>query len=170
MVLTIHPDDPDIQKLTSHGLGSRASRHGAHSWEMYRDCTSHALAANSPALRRVCGNALRMVQRPLGMLSGGFRQPVILCRRPDFEDLLPTGKGLFEFTIMDEAVEAIRAVRADYPLHSAAARQMAPRAFRFGQNPAPVACRGGSRVMTASGFGGQDWASPRPPIPAKRPD
>lgn len=39
--------------------------------------------------------------------------------------LVAEGKGLFVFTIMDEAVEAIRAARADYPLHSAAARQIA---------------------------------------------
>ena len=51
-------------------------------------------------------------------------RPVIL-QSTGFEDLLPTGKGLFAFTTMEEAVEAIRAVLADYPLHSAAARQIA---------------------------------------------
>jgi hypothetical protein len=52
-------------------------------------------------------------------------RPVIL-RATGFGDFLPTGKA---FTIMDEAVEAIRAVRADYPLHSAAARQIALQHF-----------------------------------------
>ncbi|HET9524362.1 MAG TPA: hypothetical protein VFO90_09020, partial [Terrimicrobiaceae bacterium] len=45
------------------------------------------------------------------------------------EDLLPTGKGLFSVRTVEEAAEAIRAIRADYPAHSAAAKALAREYF-----------------------------------------
>lgn len=41
----------------------------------------------------------------------------------------PTGKGLFAFSTMDEAVRAIEAIHADYPAHCSAARQLAEDIF-----------------------------------------
>ena len=42
-----------------------------------------------------------------------------------FSDVLPTGEGLFAFTTAEEAVEAIRAINADYPRHAKAAKAIA---------------------------------------------
>jgi glycosyltransferase involved in cell wall biosynthesis len=42
-----------------------------------------------------------------------------------FNDLYPTGEGLFAFATHDEAGAAIGAVASDYPRHSRAARELA---------------------------------------------
>jgi hypothetical protein len=47
-----------------------------------------------------------------------------------FGRVLPTGEGLFAFSTMEEAVEAIETVRHDYPRHSRAAREIAREYFR----------------------------------------
>src|SRR5262249_51184143 len=46
-----------------------------------------------------------------------------------FENLLPTGLGLFAVATVEEAAEAIRAIRRDYPRHAAAARGLAREFF-----------------------------------------
>lgn len=43
---------------------------------------------------------------------------------------LPTGEGLFAFETLDDALAAFEAVRADYPRHAAAARQIAEHYLR----------------------------------------
>jgi hypothetical protein len=42
---------------------------------------------------------------------------------------LPSGEGMFRFQTMDEAVEALARVNADYPRHSRAAREVAETYF-----------------------------------------
>jgi hypothetical protein len=42
-----------------------------------------------------------------------------------FSSHLPVGRGLLAFQTLDEAVEAVGAVRSDYPLHARAARAVA---------------------------------------------
>src|SRR4029450_12858848 len=42
-----------------------------------------------------------------------------------FGKFTPTGDGLFAYSTMDEAVEALARVNADYPHHSAGARRVA---------------------------------------------
>jgi len=55
-------------------------------------------------------------------------RPVVL-QETGFKDLLPTGKGLFSVTTVEEAADAIGAIRSDYALHSAAAREIAQEHF-----------------------------------------
>src|SRR5262249_38177037 len=55
-------------------------------------------------------------------------RPVIL-QSTGFEDLLPTGKGLFAVRTVEEAAEAVKVVRRDYASHSAAARAIAQEHF-----------------------------------------
>ena len=55
-------------------------------------------------------------------------RPVVL-QNTGFADVLPTGKGLFTFESVEEAAEAIRAIRSDYALHSKAAREIAKEYF-----------------------------------------
>lgn len=51
-------------------------------------------------------------------------RPVVL-QATGFEDVLPTGEGLFAVGTVEEAAEAIHTLRADYARHSRAARELA---------------------------------------------
>ena len=51
-------------------------------------------------------------------------RPVVV-QDTGFSDVLPTGEGLLAFTTTEQAVEAIRAITADYPRHARAARAVA---------------------------------------------
>ena len=42
-----------------------------------------------------------------------------------FADALPTGEGLFSVSTVEEAAEAILAIRSEYARHAAAARELA---------------------------------------------
>jgi hypothetical protein len=53
-----------------------------------------------------------------------------------FSEVLPTGEGILAFNSMEESVEAVREVRADYERHAAAASELAAEYF------------GASRVLT----------------------
>ncbi len=55
-------------------------------------------------------------------------RPVVI-QETGMSSVLPTGKGLLTFRNIDEAVVAIREVRADYAAHCAAARQIAAEHF-----------------------------------------
>jgi hypothetical protein len=46
---------------------------------------------------------------------------------------LPNGEGMFRFTTMEEAVDALAAVNADYPRHCRAAREIAETLFDAGR-------------------------------------
>ena len=59
-------------------------------------------------------------------------RPVVM-QATGFEDLLPTGRGLFAVNNAEEAAEAIKAIRADYHAHSAAARRIAEEHFDSGR-------------------------------------
>lgn len=55
-------------------------------------------------------------------------RPVVV-QDTGFSEIVPAGKGLFAFTNLDEAAEAIRAVEADYPSQCRAARAVAAEHF-----------------------------------------
>ena len=50
-----------------------------------------------------------------------------------FAKFVPTGEGLFAYSTLEEAVDALARMNADYPRHGAAARQIA--AEYFGARP-----------------------------------
>jgi len=54
----------------------------------------------------------------------GAGRPVV-TQDTGFSDVLPTGEGLFGFSTPEEAVEAIRAINADYTRHAKAAKAIA---------------------------------------------
>jgi glycosyltransferase involved in cell wall biosynthesis len=58
----------------------------------------------------------------------GAGRPVV-TQRTGFEKFIPTGEGLLGFDTPDEAVDAIRAINADYPRHARAAREVAAEYF-----------------------------------------
>jgi hypothetical protein len=66
-------------------------------------------------------------ERDAGYLAAG--RPVV-AQSTGFEDVLPTGEGLFAFTTLEEAVAAIEAIESDYDRHSRAARDIAETYFR----------------------------------------
>jgi hypothetical protein len=49
----------------------------------------------------------------------------VVLQATGFEDVLPTGAGLFAVSDVEEAARAVRQIRADYPRHSRAAREIA---------------------------------------------
>jgi hypothetical protein len=53
----------------------------------------------------------------------------VVVQDTGFATALPTGAGLLPFATFPEAADAVRAVVADWPLHSAAARRIAERHF-----------------------------------------
>jgi hypothetical protein len=53
----------------------------------------------------------------------------VVTQDTGFSDLLPTGTGLFAFSVIEDAVEAIEAINADYATHSRAAADLAREYF-----------------------------------------
>jgi hypothetical protein len=53
----------------------------------------------------------------------------VVTQRTGFEKFIPIGEGLLGFDTPDEAVDAIRAINADYPRHARAAREIAAEYF-----------------------------------------
>jgi glycosyltransferase involved in cell wall biosynthesis len=51
-------------------------------------------------------------------------RPVVV-QDTGFTDLVPAGRGLFAFAGVEDAARAIAAVEKDYPVHAAAAREIA---------------------------------------------
>jgi glycosyltransferase involved in cell wall biosynthesis len=64
--------------------------------------------------------------RSLCYLASG--RPVVV-QDTGFGHWLPTGDGVFAFSTVDEAVEAIDAINSDYERHSRAARELAEEYF-----------------------------------------
>jgi hypothetical protein len=54
----------------------------------------------------------------------------VVTQDTGFSDVLPTGEGLFGFDTVEQAVEAIRAINADYDRHARAAKAIAHDWFR----------------------------------------
>jgi hypothetical protein len=57
----------------------------------------------------------------------------VVTQDSGFGTHIPTGEGLFAYTTMAEAVDALARINADYPRHSAAARRVARE--HFGAEP-----------------------------------
>ncbi len=53
----------------------------------------------------------------------------VVTMRTGFSKFYPVGRGLFDFTTMEEAIDGIDAISADYHLHSRAAREIAHEYF-----------------------------------------
>ena len=53
----------------------------------------------------------------------------VITQETGFSNILPTGRGLFAFRTLDEAINAVEQVNADYATHSRAAREIAHEYF-----------------------------------------
>jgi hypothetical protein len=55
----------------------------------------------------------------------------VVTQDTGFSNILPTGRGLFAFSTMDEIEEAIESINADYPGHCRAAYELAREYFSY---------------------------------------
>ncbi|MEJ7783746.1 MAG: hypothetical protein WKF96_03010 [Solirubrobacteraceae bacterium] len=124
LALAIDPDDPDRDRLVAHG------------WRLedpvivdtparFRDYVSGSVGEFSCAKGGYVGTRSGWFSdRSACYLAAG--RPVVL-QSTGFEDVLPTGRGAIAVHDVEEAAAAIAAVRADYPSHAGAARELALR-------------------------------------------
>src|SRR4030095_700089 len=56
----------------------------------------------------------------------------VVTQDTGFGTFVPTGSGLFAYATMDEAIDALARITADYAAHGAGARQVAADAFGAG--------------------------------------
>ncbi|HEY7310218.1 MAG TPA: glycosyltransferase [Gemmataceae bacterium] len=122
IVLNIDPQDPDLALLQSRGWKIEKPE-VVCTPEDYRDYVAGSLGEFSCVKGGYAGTRCGWFSdRSACYLAAG--RPVVL-QSTGFEDLLPTGEGLFAVKTPAEAAEAIRAVRRDYALHSRAAQAIA---------------------------------------------
>jgi hypothetical protein len=122
LALDIDPDDPDLADLEECGWKVESPKVVGDA-DLYRDYVAGSLGEFSCAKGGYAGTRCGWFSdRSACYLAAG--RPVVL-QATGFEDLLPTGKGLFAVATVEEAVEAGRAIRRDYSLHAAAARRLA---------------------------------------------
>jgi hypothetical protein len=67
-------------------------------------------------------------ERSAQYLAAG--RPVI-TQETGFSNVLPTGTGLFGFSTMEEIVDAVHRINADYPAHCRRAREVAEEFFDY---------------------------------------
>jgi hypothetical protein len=53
----------------------------------------------------------------------------VVTQETGFGNVLPSGRGLFGFSTLDQAAEAVEAIEADYETHRRAARDIARDCF-----------------------------------------
>ncbi len=126
LALAIDPDDPDRARLIEHG------------WRL----EDPVLVSTPDRYRRyVCSSAgeFSVAKGGYAGTRGGWfsdrsacylaaGRPVVL-QATGFEDVLPTGLGIFAVRTVEEAAGALREIRGDYARHSAAARDLAREHF-----------------------------------------
>jgi hypothetical protein len=126
IAILIDKDDPDVNLLKRNGWVLESTDVVA-SPHQFRDYICGSLGEFTCAKGGYVGtHSGWFSDRAACYLAAG--RPVVL-QAAGFEDVLPTGKGLFAVKNVEEAAEAIRAIRKDYARHSAAARALAREHF-----------------------------------------
>lgn len=126
LALAIDDEDPDRDRLAEHGwlledpgIVDTPAR--------YRDYVEGSLGEFSCAKGGYVGTQSGWFSdRSACYLAAG--RPVIL-QATGFEDVMPTGEGVFAVHDVEEAAAALAEVRADIPRHSRAARTLAREFF-----------------------------------------
>jgi glycosyltransferase involved in cell wall biosynthesis len=126
IALEIDPQDEDLAYLRDHGWRIESPQ-VVTSPDCYRDYLESSCGEFSCVKGGYAGTCCGWFSdRSACYLAAG--RPVVL-QATGFEDLLPIGKGLFAVRTVAEAAEAMKAIRRDYPHHSAAARAIAHEHF-----------------------------------------
>jgi hypothetical protein len=140
IALSAEPDDPDREVLVECGWRLEDPMVVATP-EQYRDYILSSAGEFSCAKGGYVGTRSGWFSdRSAAYLAAG--RPVVL-QSTGFEDLLPTGEGLFAAADVDEAADAVRAIRADYRRHSDAARAIAAEHFDGARVLPPMLARAG---------------------------
>ncbi|HZU36559.1 MAG TPA: hypothetical protein VFA18_11650, partial [Gemmataceae bacterium] len=122
IALEIDPEDPDRNCLREHGWRIETPAAVATP-ERYRTYITSSVGEFSCAKGGYVGTRCGWFSdRSACYLAAG--RPVVL-QATGFEDLLPTGQGLCAFKTIEEATEALKAIRSHYAHHSMAARAIA---------------------------------------------
>jgi hypothetical protein len=129
VALAIHPDESsDIQALTDNGWQLVSARDVAGTPSRYRDFIQGSKAEIGIAkIGYAASRCGWFSDRSVGYLAAG--RPVI-AQDTGFSPFIPTGRGLFAFKTIDDAVACIHTMNEDYRLHSEAARTLAETYFR----------------------------------------
>jgi hypothetical protein len=126
VVLNIDPEDPDRAYLRDHGWRIESPQTVATP-ALYRDYVAGSVGEFSCVKGGYAGTRGGWFSdRSACYLAAG--RPVVL-QATGFTDLLPSGRGLFSVNTVEEAAEALRAIRRDYALHASAARAIAREHF-----------------------------------------
>jgi hypothetical protein len=120
-------DESDREMLLSKGWGVRHALDFSTDLEEYRSYIASSRGEFTVAKdQNVRLRSGWFSDRSATYLASG--RPVV-TQDTGFGDLFPTGAGLFAFSAIEDAVEAIEAINADYPAHSRAAAEVAREFF-----------------------------------------
>jgi hypothetical protein len=124
--IRIDPDDPDVAYLQEHGWRLESTELVATPG-LYQEYVTGSLAEFSCAKGGYVGTRCGWFSdRSSYYLAAG--RPVVV-QDTGFEELVPTGQGLFSVRTPEEAADAIKAIRRDYARHAWAARALAREHF-----------------------------------------
>ena len=116
-------NDEDRQTLEQHGWRVRDAAEVSDDLDTYRDYLGGSRAEFTVAKdQNVRLRSGWFSDRSATYLAAG--RPVV-TQDTGFGHVLPTGRGLFGFSTLDEAAAAIEAINADYESHSRAAGELA---------------------------------------------
>lgn len=122
VVTGLDADDPDRVQLENHGW-TVTSPVAVAAPEDYREFILSSAGEFGPAKGGYVGTRCGWFSdRSACYLAAG--RPVV-AQATGFEDLLPTGEGLFAVCSLDEAAEALRLIHSDYERQSRGARRIA---------------------------------------------
>ena len=127
IALDTSPDDPEIPYLKEKGWHLVSPTIATADASAYKKYVHESFGEFSCAKGLYAGtNGGWFSDRSACYLAAG--RPVVV-QATGFDDVLPTGKGLFSVKNVEEAAEAIKAIRLDYKIHSKAARTIAMEYF-----------------------------------------
>ena len=116
-------NDEDRRMLEQHGWRIRDASEVLHDLDAYREYIGGSRGEFTVAKdQNVRLRSGWFSDRSATYLAAG--RPVV-TQDTGFGNVLPTGRGLFGFSTMDEAAAAVEAVNADYQSHSRAASELA---------------------------------------------
>ena len=120
-------EESDREMLRSKGWKVRHALEFSTDLDLYR----HYIASSRGEFTVAKDQNIRLrsgwfSDRSATYLAAG--RPVV-TQDTGFGDFLPTGTGLFAFSVIDDAVEAVEAINADYATHSRAAADLAREYF-----------------------------------------
>lgn len=120
-------DDEDQRLLKSHGWQVRPASGISGDLDAYRRYITGSRGEFTVAKdQNVRLRSGWFSERSAQYLAAG--RPVI-TQETGFSNVLPTGRGLFAFSNLEEIVEAVDLINTDYPAHSRAAREIAQEYF-----------------------------------------